>query len=343
MPGLPAADETPPGLGWRLRVGLGILLVGLVVWLALEAFRSPAPPPAIAVVLATSPVVYSGLIAVAEDQGYFKDAGVAVAIREYSSGRDALAALSAGEVHLATAADFAFLSRRLDDSSLKILSSLSSSDTHEVVARPDRGVSRPGDLKGKRIGFSVDTSSEYYLMRFLLFNAIAPAEVTPVNLSPENIAKALADDRVDAIVTWEKYVHEADRLLPGRTISWSAQDNLDFYWVLAAKEDVAESEAGKRVIAALARAEEFVILHEGQARDILVRRWRFDPIFMNRFWSRTRLSLTLDQALVIGLEDAAAWKRRSFGDGSQAIPDVLDYISFAAMDQVAPHAVTIFR
>lgn len=303
-----------------------------------------APPPApMKVALATTPSIYSGLIAVADAEGYFRDAGLDVMLQEYPSDSTAMDKLSLGEVQMATATDLTFMGTARNDPSLGIVASIASADTVVVVARKDRRILAPFDLKGKKIGVGFKSRGPYYLSSFLLVNAIPAAAVTLVDISPEKLVNALADGQVDAILTWDAQAFEAKKRLGDLVVTWSAQNRQEFYWVLAVKDPANSREAVKRTLTALKRAEDFVLLHEDEAKGIIMRRWGFDPQFMRQFWSVTKLRLTLDQALVISLEDGAAWKLGAGAQQAGALPDVLDYISTSALEEVDPKAVTILR
>ena len=299
-------------------------------------------PEPIKVALATTPFVYSGLIAVADANGYFKNTGVDISVQEYPSDAVAMEKLSSGEVQMATASDLTFMIKALSDPSLGIVASIASADTIVVMARKDRHILAPFDLKGKRIGVGFKTSGPYYLSSFLLVNAISAASVTLVDIRPEKLADALANGEVDAILTWDNNAFEAKKRLGDLAVTWSAQNSQEFYWVLAVKDPASSQEAVRRTLMALKKAEEFVLLHEDEAKGIIMRRWGYDASFMRQFWYTTKLRLTLGQALVISLEDGAAWKLDA-GARQGALPDILNYISTSALDAVDPKAVTILR
>lgn len=75
---------------------------------------------------------------------------------------------------------------------------------YEILARRSAGISRPADLRGKRIGTFPRTSSEYFLMTELAAYGVPVDEVEIVPLVPEMaVADALVDGEVDAITIWE--------------------------------------------------------------------------------------------------------------------------------------------
>jgi ABC-type nitrate/sulfonate/bicarbonate transport system substrate-binding protein len=86
-----------------------------------------------------------GLLLIAQEQGFFDAEGVEVVHCDYPSGREALAALLAGEVDLAAAYETPVAIRVFDAPGLRILTTLHSSNHRtRVVARTDHGGLRTG-------------------------------------------------------------------------------------------------------------------------------------------------------------------------------------------------------
>ncbi len=85
---------------------------------------------------------------------------------------------------------------------------------YRIVARRSAGISRIADLKGKRIAAIPTTSSGYFLARMLTSEGLSVADVEVVRISPiEDMAKAIADRRVDAVAIWEPHAGNAARAL----------------------------------------------------------------------------------------------------------------------------------
>lgn len=85
-----------------------------------------------------------------------------------------------------------------------------------IVAGP--AVGGIPDLRGRTVGVGVGTYTEYILDVVLERNGIKPAEVHKVNQGGELAAKALADGKLDAVVTWEPFVTEIIKSGRGRKL-----------------------------------------------------------------------------------------------------------------------------
>lgn len=327
----------------RMTLSVLLLVAILAAWGCQSRGERDAQGPPVKLSLAVVPFSYSGLIAIADDKGFFRESGLEVSTKEYPSGLAAVEALCRGEAEMATGMDLVFAIKIYDEPSLRAVASIGLSNANEIVARKDRNIHEPRDLKGKRIGISLNTSSEYYLGTFLLINGISASEVTTVNIPPTGIAEALEGGEVDAISSWDINVYNAKKLLGENAVSWPAQNNTEWQWVLAVKESLTRSpEAIKRFLTALIKAEDFLLNHEEEAKKIIMRKWGFDSEFMQQIWDKTRLNVTIDQSLIISLENSSRWKMTKEGKSGD-VPNFLNYIYTGALEEIDPRVVRIFK
>jgi len=322
---------------------LFLLVVIFTAWGCQSREEGETKSAPLQISVAITPAIYSGLITIAESKGFFRESGLEVLLKDYPSGLLAVEAMLRGEVQMATAADLVFVLKSGDDPSLRIVASIALANTTRIVARRDRTIVEPADLRGKRIGICPNTISEYYLSTFLLSYRIPRSEVTLVNLPPDGMTEALAGGEVDAISIWDVYVYDARKRLGENAVSWHDQPTQDFHWVLMARENVIQSPEPVRLfLKALVKAQDFLLAHEDVAKGIIMRRRGFEPEFMRENWEDTRLDVSLSQSLVRSLDNAANWNMHRDGRFAES-PNFLNYIYTGALDQVDPRAVTIFR
>jgi len=72
-----------------------------------------------------------------------------------------------------------------------------------LVVNPASGVTKVAELKGKRVGASVGSTSHNHLLRALTQAGLKQSDITMVNLSPANMPPAYAAGQIDAAFTWE--------------------------------------------------------------------------------------------------------------------------------------------
>ena len=160
--------------------------------------RTPPGPP-LHLTMAVPSATYYGLIAIANEKGYFKKAGLEVALNSHPFGKAALQNICSGEVQVATVSGFAFATEAIDDQSIRVLASIGTTVEIQIVARKDSNIQKPSDLKGKTVGFSANTVSEYFLYVFLLSEDLSQKDVKTVPIQPSKQVEALVNGDVDAI------------------------------------------------------------------------------------------------------------------------------------------------
>lgn len=179
----------------------------------------------------------AALVWIAEDQGYFAANHLDVTLVPFEAGKLAADALLASEADIATTAEFVLVSQSFDHEDLRVLGAIATAMVNEVIARADRGIRLPADLRGKRIGVTRKSAGEFFLGRFLLLNGLSLEDVEVVDLSPSAIVDAITRGDIDAGLTWDPNVYEIKRKLGENAVSWPGQSGQDLYFILVGKED----------------------------------------------------------------------------------------------------------
>jgi ABC-type nitrate/sulfonate/bicarbonate transport system substrate-binding protein len=339
--------KRPPALAlYRVGGGSVILAVALAV-LAIagcrqKAVEEPESGPS-KITLAIQGAPYSGLIAVADEQGFFKKAGVEIKINTYPSGYDALKAMMRGEAQFATVADIAFATAMDEEESLRVIAAIGATAGSEIVARKDRNIREPGDLRGKRVGYSPGTSTAYFLHSFLLLNRISRDDITAIAIPSARQVEAVVSGEVDAVTAFEVYAFAARKRLGENAVAWEAQNTLEYQWLLVTKASPTQSpEAAKRLLKALILAEEFTVRHREQAKAIITGKWNIDPEFVHYSWNQTRLSVSFNQSIITALQSYGKWHTQN-EKKTGTPPDVLTYLETGPLEALDPRLVTVFK
>lgn len=287
----------------------------------------------------------ASLVWIAEDQGYFPANGLDVTIKEYEAGKLAADALLADEVDIATAAEFVLVSNSFDHDDLRVLGTVATATVVELVARIDRGIQHPSDLKDKSVGVTRKSAGEFFLGRFLLFNGVSLQDVEIVDLNPSEIVEAISNGEIDAALTWDPNIYEIKNRLGENGVSWPGQSGQDFYFILIGKEGwiKTHSSAVERFLKAIIQAEEFVKGNNEEARQLIEQRFDYEPAYMQYSWSKHGFVVTLPQALIIAMEDEARWRIENRLTDKTMVPNYLDFIYIDALEAVNPEAVTMIR
>lgn len=150
---------------------------------------------------------------VAEDLGYFEEAGINVEILEFSDGSALAEAFAAGEIDVALmgiAPTATWYQKGVD---LQVIASANGGG-HVILVKSDSGIETVADLKGKILAEpSLGTVTDTLLRDYILPGAGLDPEndlIIQPGLKPADMATALyATGEVDAILTWEPYASQA--------------------------------------------------------------------------------------------------------------------------------------
>ena len=287
----------------------------------------------------------TSMVWVAENKGYFQEQGLDVQIKEFGSGRTALRTmLEQGGLDMVTVAQTPVMFNSFNRSDYGIIAGTATSNNDvKILARQDKGISRPEDLKGKKIGTTKGSTGHFFLGLFLTKNRLESSDVEIVDFEASELPQALADKKVDAISTWEPHIANARKLLSKKAILFEHPDILreDFYFV--PKRDFIKSHPGalKRFLKAIDKADALIKNNKNEAIKIVSERLKANEETIALLWKFFNFGLFLDQAILITLEDEARWAIKEGLVDKKEVPSYLDYFYFDALEAVRPEAITM--
>ncbi len=288
---------------------------------------------------------YSSLSIIAQDQGYFKANGLDVNLVNYESGPPAVADVMAGKIDTATAAEFVGVRNMFNNENLRILATQGRTNSFFLVVRTDQGIRETADLKGKRIGVTGKTAGEFYLGQYLILNQLSAKDITIVKQTPTELVDSLAQGKLDAIITFDPHISEARKQLKNSISVWQLQGEQKLSTLFYGTTDLTKQrpEVIERYLRSLVQAEEYVRLHNNDARDIVGKYLHYDEPYMITVWSHINFDVSLDQDLLITMEDQARWAIENKLTTATQVPDFLDFMYFDGLEAVKPDGITVIR
>ena len=268
------------------------------------------------------PVDTSAVVFYAQDQGFFKAAGLDVHIQTMASGPVIAQAVAANAIDIGVANVATVASARLRGVTLKFIAPAAiASDvtrTDLIMVGKDSPIQKAADLNGKTIGVNgLRDLQQICAMAWVDKHGGDAKTLKFVEVPFPTMGSALEQNRVDAAMPVEPFV-SADRatarslgnVLDGvgaryMIVGWLATDT----W-LAAHPDVAAKFAS-----AIAKAAVWANAHEKESAAILVRNSKLDPATAD-VMARAIYGVQLNAALIQPVIDAAV----KYGIIAQPVP-----------------------
>ena len=337
-----------------------LVIIALAVegYILLQTYLNPAKKftgPMEKITVGVEKSLLPALVWIAEDNGYFTENGVEVTIKEYDSGRAALTAmltqgglpaeaLAKEGLDMVTVAQTPVMFNSFNRSDFAIVSAMVSSYNDVfVLARRDRDIAKPGDLRGKKVGLTKGSTGQYFLGLFLSKNNILPSEVEEVDIPAGKLAESITASSVDAISVWQPHIYNAQKALGDKSIIFPSRKIFreDFYFVPNKNFLQNHPEAIARFLQALKQAEDFIKNNEDKSVDIVAKRLGLDRAFVASVWGDFQFGLFLDSTIIQTLENEAEWAIQNKLTDKTEVPNYRAFISVDALTKAAPEKVQL--
>lgn len=138
----------------------------------------------------------------AADTGIFAAEGVSVDVRPTRSGLDVVGRVALG-TYVGGVVDFGtFAEYMISNPGVPLIAAMVIHDrpAYAVIGRKSRGVAEPADLMGHTLGHDSSSLIENRLVNFSYANDLTIAEIVLHHVEPTDLARALANGEVDAIL-----------------------------------------------------------------------------------------------------------------------------------------------
>ena len=288
---------------------------------------------------------YSIFNLIAKDKGYFTKYGLNAEIKEYASGPPAVTDLLGDKVDFAIAADFVGVNNIFSHNDLRILTQVSDQKAFSLVALKDKGITKPADLKGKKIGVTKKGAGEFFLLRFLSLNGLNTSDITVLDEAPPDMVSQITNSQIDAVVIFDPHVYNLQKTLADKVVVWSVQGNLRTAALSYSTVDYiqAHHEIVNRYLSALLEAETFLRHNDKESRSILAKSLKYDSAYVDHIWPNINFEIGLHQELLLAMEDEARFVIENKGTNQTQVPNYLDFIYFDGLEKIKPDAADIIH
>ncbi|MBI5418680.1 MAG: NrtA/SsuA/CpmA family ABC transporter substrate-binding protein [Deltaproteobacteria bacterium] len=328
-----------------VRTGTSVAL--LIVTFSLLwscAPKTAGPPEKVTIAVSRNP--NACLVHIASSKNYFVEEGLAVTLHPCTHGKAALEAMLEGKADIGTVGDTPITLAAIEGKPIRVLAAIMDSDRDTViVGRKDRGISRPADLKGKRIAVTRGTTGDFFLNSFLTTHGIATRDVSAVDLVPGGLEEALIAGKVDAASTWNPHAIRLRSALGEGAVTFFSETIYPQAFGLVSTRDYIgrKPEVIPKVLRALIRAETFQRENPDRSQGIVADAIGTDKDLIRKIWPFYNFRVTLDQSLIINMENQARWAIGSRMTEKRQFPNFLQFIHPDCLVTVKPEAVTVIR
>lgn len=317
--------------------------IALALALALHALLAQAE----ALVLAVSRGPVSLPVYVAQAKGYFEAEGVAVQLRDCSSGRHCLEQMMQGRADAATASELAVTLASFKRNDLAIIGTVSTS-SHQIklIGRRSAGIRGADDLKGKRVAFVPASSAQYFLDTWVVFHGIDPRDMTKLPQDPERLVEALQRREADAVAAWEPHATKAMEALGADAVVLPNPRVYTQHFAVVADRARLQGQGAEmtRLLQALVKAERFIAERPGEAAAVLQARLQIDPATAAAQMKEHDYRIRLDQSLISTMEEQSRWAiREGLADARHRPASLLHTIEPSLLRKSSPRAVSLVQ
>ncbi|MFC5704119.1 ABC transporter substrate-binding protein [Cohnella faecalis] len=206
----------------------------------------------------------------AEEQGYFKEAGLKVKLQTPADTNDALKLVATGKADLALSYQMQVAISRSEDIPIVSVGAIVRHPLNQLMALESSEIHSPKDLIGKKIGYPSIPLDEAIVNTMVKSDGGDPSKLTYVDVGWDLIP-AMTTKKVDAIiggyVNHEKLLleKEGEKLITFDPSQYGVPDYYEL--VLTASEDglKSKSDAIKKFLAASAKGQEYTVSHPNEA------------------------------------------------------------------------------
>jgi NitT/TauT family transport system substrate-binding protein len=329
---------------WK-RWGTAAILLVLLGCVGVAVYYSSftIQPPLQKVTIARTGGIPMAFFWIAQDNGYFKDAGLDVSYLDFDQGPPALAELKAMHADITASGELPIVRSILTGDNIRILAELESDFGKNIIGRVDRGIQKPQDLRGKRIGVTKGTVNEFQLSSLLEASGVPESTVTIVDVPFANAKDALTSGEVDAVSARQATVVQLQKYLGENGVVFSTEGIYTFRFLVVANESftVAHPDTTAKVIASLVKAERFAKEHPEEARAVVARNLHVSQDVVDAAWVQYHFNINLSQPIFVTLEDEARWLMGRDPMLPHTMPNFLSYLYFDALAAAKPDSISI--
>jgi len=327
----------------KVLISVLLGLAAAAAWLPVQALTK--------VTIGTSQDPNNGAqILIAQQKGFFRDAGLDAQVRYFPSGGDLMSAFIGGSVQYGSSGSIPVITIRSRPFPLKVIAQMSDiSGAQQLIVK--KSIDSLDQLQGKKIGLLRGTASEAFYDSIVDSYGFRPGSAQLINMGPTDMTTAFIRGDVDAVVLWEPHSTRARKLGKGKILISGTYGYLGGkavpkrvygdHAVLFAAEDTLKKEPAttRSVLAALQKATDFIHDHRAEAIAIMAKVYGLQADEISGILDVNRYTLQLDGQLASDMGKLSAFLLTTKGIARPV--SITDLFDPAALKSYRPDLVKI--
>ncbi len=257
--------------------------------------------------------VYNGeasfLIILAKQLNYFEKYNLDVELIYNKSGKVAMDTMLNGEAQYSTHTEFVSVKNSFKNDSFNILASISEANVNGMLGFKSSGIFKPEDIKGKTIGTSIGTATEFYTGVFLNQHGLTLNDVKILNVPVKQRYEVMEKKSVDALFAWEPYIYNLQEKYKNELVYYSMPVGFNYYFLLSVDKNYHQSHknVSKAILNAIFDAEKFKNKNESTFFEMLNKQFNLTNNYGEYIKDKQIFELTLPFTLNSVMNNQAKW------------------------------------
>ncbi|MBF0294956.1 MAG: ABC transporter substrate-binding protein [Magnetococcales bacterium] len=323
----------------RSRYGIRVALAAMIGLCASPMEAWSAQP--LRITCTTS--ILTALMDVAKLRGLFERHGVFVAMEEAPTSEAAIRELLEGRAEIVTVSDLSIALHGFEQPGLRVMATIGvSRDEFKILTRANA----PASLRDKVVALLPDSpAAHYFLHLFQLKNDMHVRTPDSPPDSWEKILDALEAGTIDGFAGREPYLREAAIRLNQRVTLHAEPGLYERSFQLLTRQEVLDGRHAevRGILLALLEAQRHLKADPQGFFRTVADNTGLKPAELERDARQVRLSVTLDQELLLTLEHQVQWAREHRMVSRDSASDFLPLMSVYPLKALVPHMVNIIR
>ncbi|MCV6608145.1 MAG: ABC transporter substrate-binding protein [Campylobacterales bacterium] len=247
---------------------------------------------------------------VADKLGFIEGEGLTnVEINYFPTGRDGFKALVNKEVDFANSTEFVNMKNAFQTNSFSILASTGEGNINGFIGKKSHGIKKTLDIKGKTIGTSLGTATEFYAGVFAVQNGVLLKDFDLVDVPFQKRGEALKSGEIDGLFTWEPFLYNMTREYKGEFFYSPVPVGFHFYFTFSVDKEFHHKnpEVSKRLLSAFIKAEQWIENNPEKFKKLVQETFQYDSRYTDYTLGKHSFAVGLPYYLKTLMEIEGDW------------------------------------